>query len=317
MLSDVVIDLWKNVAKEFQGKAIFSFMTQSSVADVVEYFDIDIDRDLPMIAAHQPTNDGKYKSGKISLTNPKDMKDFVSGVLDGRVTRVLKSEPLPKNNKGPVFRAVGKTVIDMVSREDKDVLLAVFAPWCQQCKKVLPTYDLLGRAVQGESRIVIAKIDGVANDIPPAWNVKNYPVLLWFPARDKPYEGNEVPIPRPYWDAGFSLQEMVGFIQREGSFDPKTLKIATIEQLGSLLADEEVLRQKYEQEERAQRRNEGRTTYDMEAVDWLLGEVVFDGKRWHFAALAILGTTWIAMLGYIISQIDTGSKKVIKKKKVN
>ena len=33
------------------------------------------------------------------------------------------------------------------------------------------------------------------------------------------------PVPKSYWDAGYSLHELVGFVQREGSFDPKSLKV--------------------------------------------------------------------------------------------
>jgi hypothetical protein len=68
-------------------------------------------------------------------------------------------------------------------------------------------------------------------------------------------------VPRAYWDAGQSLHELVSFVQREGiylslvlsslilyliflliihiagSFDPKSLRIATPEQLGSLLGN--------------------------------------------------------------------------------
>ena len=97
----------------------------------------------------------------------------------------------------------------------------------------------------GESRIVIAKINALANDIPASWGVKAFPTLLWFPAKDKPYKvylyipsdpdslltvkfqpiDQGTPVPKSYWDAGYSLHELVGFVQREGSFDPKSLKV--------------------------------------------------------------------------------------------
>ena len=74
--------------------------------------------------------------------------------------------------------------------------------------------------------------------------------MLWFPAKDKPYLTGDHksinPTPRPYWDAGHSLHELVSFIQREGSFDMKTLRIATLEQLGQLMSEEEALRLKYD-----------------------------------------------------------------------
>lgn len=66
-----------------------------------------------------------------------------------------------------------------------------------------------------------------------------------------------IPVPRSYWDAGYSLHELVGFVQREGSFDLKSLKVATSEQLGTLIGDEDIARAKYEVEERYQKRNEG------------------------------------------------------------
>lgn len=323
MMESGVLDHWREIASSFHGKAIFSYMTQSSVADVVEYFNIDVNKDVPLIAAHQPSNDSKFKSKKIDVTNRMELLEFVTGVMTGSVSKILKSEPVPKKNPGPVIRLVGDTLIETVSNPDKDVLLAIHAPNCVQCKKLLPTYDLLGRAVQGESRILVTKIDGMANDIPLHWAIKSYPTLLWFPAADKPYKENTLPIPRPYWDAGISLQELVGFVQRESSFDMKTLRVATIEQLGSLLADEDMLREKYEEEERIQRRNDGRVVYEHETVDWLLGEVIFDGKRWHLAAVGFLGVTWALMFVYLIASASSSSdhKKtqlpgVVKKKKL-
>lgn len=65
--------------------------------------------------------------------------------------------------------------MDVLNQEGKDVLLELYAPWCNHCKKLRPTYDILGRAVAAESRIVIAKMDATANDFPSAWNIKGYP----------------------------------------------------------------------------------------------------------------------------------------------
>jgi thiol-disulfide isomerase/thioredoxin len=234
-------------------------------------------------------------------------------VITGLIPKVLKSEPLPKIGNDPVRRVVGSNVLDIVATPDTDVLLVVVVPSCAQCKKLLPTIDLLGRAVHGEPRILVAKIDGASNDLPATWNIKNYPALLWFPGRDKPYKNHSVPIPRPYWDAGFSLQELTSFVQRDSSFDAKTLRVATSEQLGSLLGSEDMLRAKYEEEERHQFRNEGRQIYELPVLDWLLGEVVFDGKRWHLGVTGLLAITWMVMLAYIIG--SQTAKKVVKKRK--
>jgi hypothetical protein len=69
----------------------------------------------------------------------------------------------------------------------------------------MPTVDMLAKAVQAEPRIVIAKIDASANDLPNHWSIKSYPTLLWFPAKDKPYKEEGIAIPRHYWDGGTVL----------------------------------------------------------------------------------------------------------------
>ncbi|KAJ1430041.1 hypothetical protein B484DRAFT_449113 [Ochromonadaceae sp. CCMP2298] len=310
MVQSGVLEQWGDIAKTFQGKAIFSYLTHP-VADVLEYFDVDITRNAPIIAAHQPGSDFKYKSRGMDLEDPNTMLEFVAGVLSGIVSKITKSEAVPKVGDGMVVTAVGSNVVELVSQEDKDVLLVVFAPWCAHCKKLMPTYEVLGRAVQGEPRIVVAKINGAANDVPASWGVKGYPALLWFPAKNK--STGRSPKPQPYWDAGYSLHELVGFVQREGSFDVRSLKVATSEQLGSLLGEEDLLRAKYEVEERCQQRNEGREMYDEAAMDYLLGEVVFDGKRWHWAAAGVVLLVAVLEFAYIV--LSTGTK-VVKKRKV-
>jgi len=316
------LSYWESIAVQFKEEAIFSYLTQSGVADVVEYFDVDMMKDLPLITAHLPVGDYKYKSKRISLLDEEDMLSFVTGVLNGKISKVLKSEPLPKsyttatgstgsNGKGPVIKAVGNNIVEIVSTVEKDVLLAVYAPHSTHSKRLLPTYDLLGKAVEAEHRIMIVKIDGNANDIPTSWGVKGYPVLLWFPAKDKPYPIGTVPTPRQYWDAGVSLPELTTFVQRESSFDVKSLKVATIEQIGSLMAEEDNIRLKYEVEEMKERRNAGRIVYDSEIMDWLIGEVLFDGKRWHVGVAMIIMISWIGMILYILVKQTTEKKKTV------
>jgi thiol-disulfide isomerase/thioredoxin len=311
-VSGGALEHWQQLADTFKGSALFAYMVDKAVPDVVDYFAVDISTDSPLIVAHDPSQDFKYKSKR--LKNPADataQQEFVAGVLTGAVRKVLKSEPVPKQVGKvvkPVKQAVGSNVIALVSQVDKDVLLEVYSPNCAHCKRLRPTYDILGRAVQGDNRIVIAKIDGTANDLPASWGVKGYPALLWFPAKDKPYkegkDGSPLPTPRPYWDAGHSLHELVSFVQRQSSFDPKSLKVATSEQLGTLMGDEDTLKQQYELEDRWARRNEGRDLLSNPIFDWLAGEVAFDGKRWHIAAAG--ASVLLAIVSFIYSLLKKG-----------
>lgn len=305
-----VHQIWNDLSDQYHGKAIFSYMIQSSVADVLEFFKINSDSDLPLIVGHAPTTESRYKSNKlINVKDPDELSSFINGVISGNIGKMIKSESVPTApfKQGTVLKVVGSNVLETVKREDVDVFLIVYTPFCYQCKQLLPLYDIFAKAMQGEPRIVVAKIDAQANDIPAVWGVKNYPTLLWFPAKDKPYKSFNAIMPKSYWDAGFTIQELVSMVQREGSFDPKTLRIATSEQLGTLMGDEEIYRSKYEEEERYYRRNDGRIKYDHESLDWLLGEVTFDGKRWHIVAL--VGISLFLVISVAVNVLLCSSEK--------
>ena len=333
--SAAAVQQWRAVAEGFKGRALFSYMLGDAVPDVAPYFDVSLPADVPVVVAHDPVHDYRYKAS-VRPVQPQQLAQFVSGVLGGSEPKLLKTESpataaankkrLPKSSL--VVYATGSNVVDIAGQRGKDVLLMVTSPKCAACRKLAPTLDLLAKAVQGEPRIVVAKIDSAANDLPAGWMQRGQalPLLLWFTAADKEptagagsgaggSEGGEEgaaaelkeesaggrPLlkPRSYWDAGTSLQELVSFVQRKGSFDMRSLRVATSEQLGSLLGDEETLRAHYDELDRAERRNEGRVLYDNAALDWLHGEVVFDGKRWHVALAAVLAL-WALLSGLAV-----------------
>ena len=163
---------WCALASTFRGRALFSYMSGAAVPDVLEYFGLDAKRDFPVLVAHDPARDRKYLSARPLALEPEELRAFVSGVLEGTLRHALKSEPLPKqaarkSGGSYVVRAVGDTVLEIVGREGRDVLLEVYAPWCAHCRRLAPAVEILARAVAAEDRIVVAKIDGTLNDLPP------------------------------------------------------------------------------------------------------------------------------------------------------
>lgn len=240
------------------------------------------------------------------------LTDFVVSVIEGSAKHTIKSEPIPvKSISDYVVKAVGSTLLSIIGKEDNDVLLIVNSPKCKSCSKHRPTYEVLAKAFQGEDRIVIAKIDGVLNDLPSAWKITDYPTLLWFPAKDKPYDNVDSILPHPYWDAGHSLNELFVFVVRHSSYDPQILKIASMEQLVTLTSDIDVLAAKYQEEERWLARNEGRPYYENNMVDYLLGEIVYDGKRWHIAlasAIVLLLLIIVIILSLKLCYVDKSTK---------
>lgn len=54
--------------------------------------------------------------------------------FQGRVKAYIKSQPVPKDDKGPVRTVVGANFDKVVKDVSKDVLIEFYAPWCGHCK---------------------------------------------------------------------------------------------------------------------------------------------------------------------------------------
>ena len=200
--------------------------TSVAMQEVFDFFDIDIQAIRePVLVAHQTTTNHEFRAGSFSEEDPavkEQLLQFVVGVMSGSEHRVLKSEPIPNPSStnttttttAPTFSssasssasrkdreaavtAVGRNVVDIAGAHDKDVLLLLYKPWCSVCVELLPTYEVLARALEGESRVVVAKINMVKNEVPDLWLQQQqhhqrvdeaaleFPLLLWFPASDK------------------------------------------------------------------------------------------------------------------------------------
>merc|ERR1711959_685280 len=116
---------------------------------------------------------------------------FIEDVQAGKIEPYLKSEPLPEKNDEAVTGVGGKT-FDEIVLGGKNVLLEIYAPWCGHCKALEPTYKEVGEAMQADEEVVIAKLDGTANDlIDQRFPVQGFPTLFFISAEGevKPHEG--------------------------------------------------------------------------------------------------------------------------------
>ncbi|XP_054991300.1 protein disulfide-isomerase A4 [Sorex araneus] len=114
------------------------------------------------------------------------LREFVTAFQKGKLKPVIKSQPVPKANKGPVKVVVGKTFDAIVLDPRKDVLIEFYAPWCGHCKQLEPVYAALGKKYKGHKSLVIAKMDATANDVPSdRYKVDGFPTIYFAPRGDK------------------------------------------------------------------------------------------------------------------------------------
>ncbi|KAM6374129.1 protein disulfide-isomerase A4 isoform 2-T2 [Alca torda] len=114
------------------------------------------------------------------------LRQFVLAFKKGKLKPIVKSQPVPKNNKGPVKVVVGKTFDTIVMDPKNDVLIEFYAPWCGHCKKLEPVYNELGKKYKNEKNLVIAKMDATANDVmSDRYKVEGFPTIYFAPRDQK------------------------------------------------------------------------------------------------------------------------------------
>jgi len=106
----------------------------------------------------------------------------------GKLVPYLRSEAAPEEDEedpyDPVKVIVGSTFAKFVNRHrrKKDVFVNFFAPWCGHCKRLQPVWkDLALKMKLNDHKVVIAKIDSTANEI-PGISIRGYPTMLLFTA---------------------------------------------------------------------------------------------------------------------------------------
>lgn len=112
------------------------------------------------------------------------IEKFIEDFDAGKVEETIKSEDVPVDDKGPVYKLVGKTFKKEVIDSDVDVFVKFYAPWCTHCKTLAPVYEELANMVKDGNKLKLMEIDATANEL-PGYIIDSYPTLRYFPRKSK------------------------------------------------------------------------------------------------------------------------------------
>lgn len=205
-LQDVTVP---ELAKKFQGKAIFLQGTKSAHGSFVSRMGATgevFPTAVTFMVEAETGQRGAFPFDEEVTFDAGSLETHVAAAVDGTLTKWMKSEPVPESNDEPVKVVVQKTFDELVTGNDKDVLLEFYAPWCGHCKKLAPIYDELAAGFSDVDTLTIAKIDATANGIDSKYGVRGFPTLIFFKGGDKDnfirYEGDR------------SLGDLTSFIKK-------------------------------------------------------------------------------------------------------
>lgn len=203
-------DLLKPVAEKHRGVINFATIDASAFGAHAGNLNLKTDK-FPAFAIQETVKNQKFPFDQEKEITLEAITSFVDDFVAGKVEPSIKSEPIPETQDGPVTVVVAKNYDDIVLDDEKDVLIEFYAPWCGHCKALAPKYDDLGSLYsksEFKDKVVIAKVDATANDVPD--EIQGFPTIKLYPAgaKDKPVT----------YSGARTVEDLIKFIAENGKY---------------------------------------------------------------------------------------------------
>eukprot|EP00002_Diphylleia_rotans_P024883 TRINITY_DN4910_c0_g1_i1.p1 TRINITY_DN4910_c0_g1~~TRINITY_DN4910_c0_g1_i1.p1 ORF type:complete len:502 (-),score=114.96 TRINITY_DN4910_c0_g1_i1:409-1914(-) len=221
-----VTSMLVQLGAKYRGQLTFAWINAKTYSEFMHSMGLDTNY-LPgiLLQSFQPSARYLY-DGEVSNST---LDQWITSYLDGELKAHARSEPLPERNDGFVTVVVGDNYHDIVYDTNADVFVEYYAPWCEHCQNLAPTWEDLGYVYRHIQSLTIAKMDATANDV-IGLNIEAYPTLFFYPAnaKDSPieYEGDR------------TIQDLIHFVEQHASIPFDTSLFSDEETGGDAAAQE-------------------------------------------------------------------------------
>ena len=198
--------LMRTISEKLNGKlkVVLTDIKEGMAARLAEYIGIK-ENELPSVRIADTRGDFK-KYNMEGEINEKNILKFVEDWENKKLKPHLKTAEEPKENNGDVLIVVGKTFERDVIKNDKDVMLLFYAPWCGHCKALHPKYEEVAKKLKEKNpKLVMAKIDATENEVESV-NISGFPTVKFYPGNKKDKE------PLDY-NGDRSVEDIIKFIK--------------------------------------------------------------------------------------------------------
>ncbi|RWS30390.1 protein disulfide-isomerase-like isoform X2 [Leptotrombidium deliense] len=209
-----IVNSFRTVAKDFKNKVLFVTIN-TDIEDherIMEFFGLKKEETPEMRLIKLEEEMTKFKPEKADLTE-ENVRNFVQGVLDGKIKQHLLSQELPEDwNKTPVKVLVSKNFDEVAFDKTKDVLVEFYAPWCGHCKQLAPIYEQLAEKYKDNENVFIAKMDATANELEHT-KINSFPTI-------KLYKKNSNEVVE--YNGERTLDGLIKFLETDGEYGRAT-----------------------------------------------------------------------------------------------
>ena len=179
---NIMIEISEKINRKLA--VVITDIKEGIASRLAEYVGIK-ESDLPLVSILDTRKDDLKKYNMDDEISVNNILNFIEKWEKDQLKRQLKSENEPKLNNGNVFNVVGKTFEKEVIKNDKDVMLLFYAPWCTHCKELSPKYEEVAKKLKNNNpKLLIARIDGSQNDIENI-SISGFPTIMFFPGNRK------------------------------------------------------------------------------------------------------------------------------------